>query len=167
MLCLEILINGVRRFIYSLFQMVWWRFGKVRVIIQLYFQGFFQGVEYGCMLIVRVFLFRGFQRIGQKECWRKKVQFCTLIISCVSIVLIQALYMKGVLSKIFYYFEWYADLIANLIDSARFGIGLDLDMIFDNVANLEVLGWIEIIVMKFTMASAVYFDNIFLYLLRK
>ena len=36
------------------------------------------------------------------------------------------------------------DLIAKLLDSTRFGIGLDLNMSFDNVANFEVLGWGEI-----------------------
>ena len=63
---LEVLIDGVRRFIYSLFHMGWWRFGKVRVIIHLYFQGFIQGAEYGCMIIVKVSLVWGVQRVGRK-----------------------------------------------------------------------------------------------------
>ena len=54
MFCLEVLINGVRIFIYLLFQMVWWRFGKLDVIINIYFKGFIQGVGYGCVLIVKV-----------------------------------------------------------------------------------------------------------------
>ena len=165
--CLEVLIDGVRRFIYLLFQMVWRRFSKVRFIIHIYFQGFLEGMEDGCMLIVNVLLVLSVQRVRRKECWWYEVQFYALILVYKSIIAIQELYTEGVVPKIFFYFEWYADLIADLIDSARFGIGLDLDMIFDNVANFEVLGWIEIRVMKFTMASAVYFDNIFKYLLRK
>ena len=46
--CLVVLIYGVRRFIFLLFQMGWRRFGKVRVIIHIYFQGFLQGVDDGC-----------------------------------------------------------------------------------------------------------------------
>ena len=69
--------------------------------------------------------------------------------------------MEGVVSKIFYYFEWYADFIAKIIDSARVGIGLDLNMSFDDVVNFEVLGWDEIRVMTFAMASAAFFDKIF------
>ena len=65
--------------------------------------------------------------------------------------------MEGVVSKIFYYFEWSADLIAKLPDSARVEIELDLNMSFDNVSNFEVLGWCEIRVMKFMMASAMFF----------
>ena len=47
MFCLEVMINGVRSFIYSLFQMGWWGFGKVCIIIHIYFQGFIQGVDDG------------------------------------------------------------------------------------------------------------------------
>ena len=54
MFCLEVLIDEVRRFIYLLFHMDWWRFGKVRVIIHLYFQGFLQGAVDRCVLIVKV-----------------------------------------------------------------------------------------------------------------
>ena len=53
------------------------------------------------------------------------------------------------------------DLIAKIIDSSRVRIGLDLYMIFGNVANFEVLGWGEIRVMTFTMASAAFFNNNF------
>ena len=56
MFYLEVLIHGVRRFIYLLFQMGWRRFGKVRVIIHLYFQGFLQKWDNGCMIIVEVLL---------------------------------------------------------------------------------------------------------------
>ena len=69
--------------------------------------------------------------------------------------------MEGFVSNIFYYFEWSTDLIAELLDIARVGIGLDLNMSFGDVANFEVLGWGEIRVMTFTMASAAFFDNIF------
>ena len=48
MFCLEVLINGFSKFIYSLFPMVWWRFVKLRVIIHLYFQGFITGEDFGC-----------------------------------------------------------------------------------------------------------------------
>ena len=41
------------------FQMGWWMFGKVRVIINLYFQGFIQGEEDRCVLIVKVLLVWG------------------------------------------------------------------------------------------------------------
>ena len=51
MICLEVRIDGVGRFIYSLFQMGWWRFGKVRVIIHIHFQGFLEVVDDGCVLI--------------------------------------------------------------------------------------------------------------------
>ena len=68
MFCLEVLINGVRRYIHSLFQMGWWRFGKVRVIIHLYFKGFLQGVGDGCVFIAKVLLVWGVQRVGRKEC---------------------------------------------------------------------------------------------------
>ena len=68
MFCLEVRIHGIRRFIYLLFQMGWWRFGKVCVIINLYFQGFLQGVDDGCVLIVKVSLVWGVQRVGQKAC---------------------------------------------------------------------------------------------------
>ena len=44
MLCLEVLINGFKRFIYLLFQMSWWKFGRLCVTIHLYFQGFTQGI---------------------------------------------------------------------------------------------------------------------------
>ena len=67
--------------------------------------------------------------------------------------------MEGFLSKIFYNFRWSTDLIAKLLDSARVGIGLDLNMSFDNIANFEVLGWGEIIIIKFTMASAAFFGK--------
>ena len=46
-LCLEVLIDRVRRFIYLLFQIGWWRFGKLHVIIHLYFKGFLQGLDDG------------------------------------------------------------------------------------------------------------------------
>ena len=48
--------------------------------------------------------------------------------------------MEGVVSNIFYYFEWSVDLIAKLLDSDRFEIVLDLNMNYDNVANFELLG---------------------------
>ena len=67
--------------------------------------------------------------------------------------------MEGVVSKILYYFEWSADLIAKLLVSSRFGTGLDLNMSFDDVANFEVLGWDYIRVMTFAMASAAFFDK--------
>ena len=73
MFCLEVLIDGIIRFIYLLFQMGWWRFGKVCAIIHLYFQGFLQGVYNGCVLIVKVSLVWGVQRVGRKECWWKEV----------------------------------------------------------------------------------------------
>ena len=63
MLCLEVLIDGVRRFIYSFFHMGWRRFGKVRVIIHIYFQGFLQEVDDGCVLIVKILLVWGVQRV--------------------------------------------------------------------------------------------------------
>ena len=89
----------------------------------------------GCVLIVNVSLVWGAQRIRQKECWWQEVQLCALILAYGSIVVIQELYTEGVVSKIFYYFEWSAELIAKLLDSTRAGIGLDLNMRFDNVAN--------------------------------
>ena len=141
--------------------MGWWRFDKVRFITHLYFQGFIQGVDNGCVLIVKVLLVWGVQRFGRKECWWQEVQLCALILVYRSIFVIQALYTEGVVSNIFYYFKWSADLISKLLDSARVGIGLDLNMRFDDVANFEVLGWGEIRVMKFTMASAAFFDNDF------
>ena len=52
-------------------------------------------------------------------------------------------------------------MIAKLLDSARFGIGLDSKMSFENVANFEVLGWDDIRVMTFRMASAEFFDKNF------
>ena len=67
--------------------------------------------------------------------------------------------MQGFVSKILYCFEWSVDLVDKLLDSSRVGIGLDLNMIFENVANFEVLAWGEIIVMKFTMASVAFFDK--------
>ena len=67
MFYLEVLIDGVRRFIYSLLQMGWWSFGKVRVIIHLYFQGYLRGVYDGCVLIVNVSLVWVVQRVGQKK----------------------------------------------------------------------------------------------------
>ena len=161
MLYLEVMINGVRRFIYLLFQRVWWRFGKVCVMINLYFQGFLQGVDDGSVLIVKVLLVWGVQRVGRKECWLQEVQLCALILAYGSIFIIQALYMEGVVSNIFYYFECPTDLIAKILDSARVGIGLDLNMRFENISNFEVLGWDEIRFMKFTMASAVFFNNNF------
>ena len=69
--------------------------------------------------------------------------------------------MEGAVSMIFYYFEWFADLIDNLLDSARVGIGLDLNTSLENVANFEVLGWGDIRVLRFTMASAAFFDKNF------
>ena len=69
MLFLKVLIYGVRIFIHSLFHMGWWRFGKVRVIVHLYFQGFIHGVEDRCVIIVKVSLVWGVQRFGRKECW--------------------------------------------------------------------------------------------------
>ena len=65
------------------------------------------------------------------------------------------------MAKIFYYFECSAELIAKLLDSARFGIGLDLNMSFENVSNFEVLGCGEIRVMTFTIASTAFFDENF------
>ena len=55
MFCSELLIDGVKRFIYLLFHMGWWRSGKVCVIIHFYFQGFIHGVDHGCVLVVKVF----------------------------------------------------------------------------------------------------------------
>ena len=69
--------------------------------------------------------------------------------------------MEGVVSKIFYYFEWSADLIAKIIDITRVGIGLNLNMSFDYVAHFEVLGWIDIRVMMLTMASVAFFYKYF------
>ena len=69
--------------------------------------------------------------------------------------------MEGVVSKIFYYFQWSADLIAKLLDSAKVGIGLELNTSFDDVVNFEVLGWSVIRVMTFTMASVAFLDNNF------
>ena len=69
--------------------------------------------------------------------------------------------MEGVVSKIFYYFQWSADLIAKLLDSAKVGIGLELNTSFDDVVNFEVLGWGVIRVMTFTMASVAFLDNNF------
>ena len=66
MFCLEVLIDEVRRFIYLLFQMVWWRFGKVHVIILLSFQVFLWGVDDGYVLIVKLLLVWGFQRVRRK-----------------------------------------------------------------------------------------------------
>ena len=43
MFCLDVLIDGFRRFIYLLFQMGWLRFGKVHVIIHLYLKNFSRG----------------------------------------------------------------------------------------------------------------------------
>ena len=94
MLYLEVLIYGFRRFIYSLFKMGWWRFDKVRFIKHLYFQGFIQGVDNGCVLIVKVLLVWGVQRFGQKECWWQEVQLCALILVYRSIFVIQALYTE-------------------------------------------------------------------------
>ena len=54
MFCLEVLVDGVRRFIYPFFHMGRWRFGKVCVLIHIYYQGFIQGVDDGCMLIVNL-----------------------------------------------------------------------------------------------------------------
>ena len=65
------------------------------------------------------------------------------------------------MSKIFYYFQWSADLIDKLLGSARVGIGLDLNMSFYNISNFELFGWGEIRVTKFTMASAAFFDKNF------
>ena len=64
---LEVLIDGVRRFIYSFFQIGWWRFGKVSVITHLYFQGFLQVVDDECVIIAKVLLVQGVQRVEQKE----------------------------------------------------------------------------------------------------
>ena len=50
-------------------------------------------------------------------------------------------------------------MIAKLLDSARFGIGLDSKMSFENVANFEVLGWDDIKVMTFMMESVTLSDN--------
>ena len=52
-------------------------------------------------------------------------------------------------------------MIAKIIDSARVGIGLDLNMIFDNVASFEVLGWGDIRVMISTMVIAALFKENF------
>ena len=93
MFCLEVIIDRVIRFIYLLFNMGCWRFGKVRVIIHLHFQGFLQGVDDGCLLIVKVSLVWGVQRVGRKECWWQEVQLCALILAYGSIFVIQALYM--------------------------------------------------------------------------
>ena len=68
MLHLEVLINGVRRYIHSLFQMGWWRFGKVSVIIHLYFKGFLQGVGNGCVFIAKVLLLDDHVEIGRASC---------------------------------------------------------------------------------------------------
>ena len=103
MLCLDVLIDWVRSFIYSFFHMGWWRFRKLCVIINLYFQGSLQGADDGCVLIVKVSLVWGVQRFGRKECWWQEVQFCALILAYGSIVVIQELYTEGVVSKIFYY----------------------------------------------------------------
>ena len=74
-------MNGVRRFVYSVFHMGWWRCVKGRVFIHLYFQGFLQGVEDGCVLIVKVLLGWGVQRVGRKElCW-KEGHLCALILA--------------------------------------------------------------------------------------
>ena len=162
MFCLEVLIDGVRRFIYSLFHMGWWRFDKVRVIINIYFQGFLQWLEDRYVLISKVSLVWGIQRVVQEDYWWKEVQFCALIIEYGYIFVIQSLCMEGFVCKIFYYFEWYAESIDKLIEIARVEIGLELDMIFDNVTSFEVLGWDEIRVMTFMMASAEFFDNMFL-----
>ena len=84
MFCLEVLIYGVRRFIYSLFHMGWWRFGKVRVIMHLYFQGFIQGVDDGYVLIVKVLLIWGVQRVSYPMMVRrqprlaKQSQYCLM-----------------------------------------------------------------------------------------
>ena len=99
MFCLEVLINGVRRFIYLLFQMGWWRFVKVHVIIHFYFQGFLQGVDDGCVIIVKASLVWGVQRVGHKECWWQEVKSFALILHNDSIVFIQSLYMEGVVLK--------------------------------------------------------------------
>ena len=135
MFCLEVLINGIIRFIYLLFQMGWRRFGKLCAIIHLYFQEFIQGAENGCVIIVNVSLVWRVKRVGRKECWWKEVHLCALIIAYCSIVVIHTLWMEGVVSKIFYYFEWYAELISKLLDSTRAGIGLDLN-IFSQISRM-------------------------------
>ena len=60
---LYVLFGGTYRWGYKvylfLFHMGWWRFGKVRVIIHLYFQGFLQGVDNGSVLIVKASLVWG------------------------------------------------------------------------------------------------------------
>ena len=91
------------------------------------------------MLIVKVLLVCGVQRVGQKECWWQEVQLYALILAYGSIV-IKALYMEGVVSKILFYFEWSVELVAKLLGSARVGVELDLNTSFENVANFEVLG---------------------------
>ena len=105
MLCLEVPIDGVRSFIYLLFQMGWWRFGKVCFIINIFFQGFFQEVDDGCVLIVELSLVWGVQRFILKEFWWQEVKLCALILAYGSIVVIKALYTEGIVSKIFYCFE--------------------------------------------------------------
>ena len=67
--------------------------------------------------------------------------------------------MQVFVSNILYCFEWSVDLVDKLLDSSRVGIGLDLNMIFENFANFEVLAWGEIRVMTFTMASVAFFDK--------
>ena len=69
--------------------------------------------------------------------------------------------MEGFVSEIFYYFEWSADLIVKLLESDRVGIGLYLNMRFNDIYNFEVLGWGEIRFMTFTMVSAEFFDDEF------
>ena len=100
MSCLELLISGVRRSIYFLFQMCRWRFGKLRVIIHLYFQDFLQRADGGCVLIVKVSLVWGVPRVGRKECL-----FFAIILAHGYIFVIQELYMELVVPKISYYFE--------------------------------------------------------------
>ena len=127
--------------------MDWQRFGKIRVIIHIYFQGFLQGMDDGCMLIVNVLLVLSVQRVRRKECWWYEVQFYALILVYKSIIAIQELYTEGVVPKIFFYFEWYADLIAKLLDIARVGFGLDLNIFMDNVMGCylfisnNIYGW--------------------------
>ena len=57
------------------------------------FQGFLQRVDNGCVLIFKVSLVWGVQRVRQKECWWQEVQLCALILAYGSIFVIQALYM--------------------------------------------------------------------------
>ena len=45
------------------------------------------------MIIVKVLLVWGVQRVGRKECWGQEVQFYDLIPAYGSILVIQALYM--------------------------------------------------------------------------